>query len=331
MQNLIEFPTSFECSSFSKWNDAVCETFVALDCQRSDCDRFWGKIERRKLFDLPFIEVSAYGHTAIRDTRNAAKSDDDFFLLSILHQGEMTIVQRDRTAKLMPGDFAIYDTSEAYQILLNKPFVQSVLKIRRRDITDRVLNASHMTARRITADRGIGHIASNFIRLLSAQLNDIDPQGARQLRTTLLDLVCGAFKELEGELTLPSTESQNLFLHRILQFVEDNLHDENLSCETIAQALGVSGRYLRKLFEGRKQSLSQWIWCRRLDEARRALADFQSVQRSMTAIAYDLGYKDPAHFSKAFKAKFGQTPREFRQMLFAESTINERMPLQTNS
>lgn len=331
MQSADSVPVSYECASFSHWRDAVCATFVDLDCKRPNPEKFWGKIERRKLFDMAFVDVSALEHSAIRDKGRIARSDDDFYLLSLLHRGEMTIVQRGRTARLGPGDFAIYDTSEAYQIHLDQPFAQTVLKIKRKDISDRLLNASSLTARRVAGDTGIGHLASHFVRELRTQLDNIYPPSAHQLRMTLLDLVSGALKELGGDATPPAREGQTLLLHRILQFVEDNLHDENLSCETVAQSLGVSGRYLRKLFEGRSHSLSEWIWHRRLEEAHRSLTDIQSAQRSVTAIAYDLGFKDPAHFSKAFRTRFGLTPRECRHLSTADRSYGQAMPLRTRS
>jgi AraC-like DNA-binding protein len=59
-------------------------------------------------------------------------------------------------------------------------------------------------------------------------------------------------------------------------------------------------------------SVSELIWSRRLDQARRDLADPLRSHISVTAIAYDVGFKDSAHFSRAFKNRFGLTPGECR-------------------
>ena len=304
--------TQRDCSSFSFWRDTVCATFVELDCRQHGSDRFKGQIQSRRLLDVSFATVAATPHTVVRDAQRIARSKDDDFLLSIIHEGEMGIEQRGRMTRLRPGEFAIYDTAEPYRIVLDQPFVQSVLRFSRKEINDRLLNPSLLTSRAVGGDKGMGAIASTYIRQLSAQLEDVSPMSGRQLRNTLLDLVTASLKDLTGESVPPVREGHHFFLNRALRFVEDNLLDESLSCESVAQALGVSSRYLRKLFEGRQHSLSEWIWHRRLEESLKSLGESQGAQRSITAIAYDLGFKDPAHFSKAFKVKFGMTPREYR-------------------
>ncbi|CCA90682.1 helix-turn-helix domain-containing protein [Novosphingobium sp. PP1Y] len=304
--------TQRDCSSFSYWREAVCETFVDLDCRQHNSSSFRGQIQNRQLLDVSFVTVSATPHTVVRDAQRIARSSDDFFLLSIIHEGEMGIEQRGRMTRLQRGEFAIYDTTEPYRIILDQPFVQSVLRFDRKEITDRVLNPSLLTSRAVACDKGMGAITSTYIRQLGAQLEEVFPMSGRQLRNTLLDLVAASLKDLDGESAPPVREGHHFFLNRALSFVEDNLLDETLSCESVAQAMGVSSRYLRKLFEGRKHTLSEWIWHRRLEESLKSLGESQGAQRSITAIAYDLGFKDPAHFSKAFKVKFGMTPREYR-------------------
>ena len=59
-------------------------------------------------------------------------------------------------------------------------------------------------------------------------------------------------------------------------------------------------------------SVSELIWARRLEQARRDLADPLHRHVSVTGIGYDAGFKDAAHFSRAFKSAFGETPSAYR-------------------
>ncbi|RIV82233.1 helix-turn-helix domain-containing protein [Aurantiacibacter xanthus] len=312
MLEQISSGSGYECNSFALWKDMVCDTFVDLDCVPMHEGQFYGKLKGRQLLDIGLVKVAAVPHSARRDKTRIARSSDDVFLLSLVSRGSMTVVQNDRTAQLGPGDFALYDTREPYQIILDQPFEQIVLRIRSKDIANRLTNASAMTARRVSGREGAGKLASTFIRGMTDQIDNIPATSTWALRDSMLDLMASALKEFDGETTLPAREGQHQLLCRVLQFVEENLHDERLSCLFIAERLNISGRYLRKLFQDRNHSLSEWIWHRRLEEARRYLSSQQSAQRSITAISYDLGFKDPAHFSKAFKSKYGQTPRECR-------------------
>lgn len=56
-----------------------------------------------------------------------------------------------------------------------------------------------------------------------------------------------------------------------------------------------------------------WVWSERLKRAGVDLANPLLARRTIAAIAYDWGFSDPAHFSRAFKAAYKMSPRAFRQ------------------
>jgi len=49
-----------------------------------------------------------------------------------------------------------------------------------------------------------------------------------------------------------------------------------------------------------------------LDAARRDLCDPGLAASSVSRIAFSWGFNDAAHFSRAFRARFGCSPRELR-------------------
>jgi AraC-like DNA-binding protein len=53
----------------------------------------------------------------------------------------------------------------------------------------------------------------------------------------------------------------------------------------------------------------RWLLERRLECSARLLA---ATTMSITEIVFECGFEQPAHFSRAFKARFGQTPSEYR-------------------
>ena len=58
--------------------------------------------------------------------------------------------------------------------------------------------------------------------------------------------------------------------------------------------------------------MSEWIWSRRLEKARRDLFDPLLARESITQIALSSGFSDLAHFSRRFKAAYALAPREYR-------------------
>ena len=128
----------------------------------------------------------------------------------------------------------------------------------------------------------------------------------------MLDVIACAMSDIDPDYNRSTHQNQRLLLQRMAIFMEDNLFDSTLSCEVVAAAMGISQRYLRKLCSSGGYSLSERILERRLEEASRRLSQSGPFNASITCIAYDCGFKDPAHFSRAFKTKFGMNPREYR-------------------
>lgn len=55
------------------------------------------------------------------------------------------------------------------------------------------------------------------------------------------------------------------------------------------------------------------------EQAKRDLSDPLLAHLGITAIGYDVGFKDAAHFSRAFKARFGMTPSRHRAEAYSEA------------
>jgi len=101
-------------------------------------------------------------------------------------------------------------------------------------------------------------------------------------------------------------------LQEILRYIDVHLTDPNLSASAVASACGISSRYLSSLLKDNQTPFLELIWDKRVKTASRWLATTDSHEISIAEIAFRVGFKSPAHFSRMFKRKFGQGPREFR-------------------
>jgi AraC-like DNA-binding protein len=97
------------------------------------------------------------------------------------------------------------------------------------------------------------------------------------------------------------------------RFVEAHLRDQDLSPTRVANALHISPRYLRMLFEGEKEPLSGYILRRRLEECAKQIASPLWKGHTITEIAFACGFNSAAHFTRAFRELFGTTPTGFRR------------------
>jgi AraC-like DNA-binding protein len=131
------------------------------------------------------------------------------------------------------------------------------------------------------------------------------------MQTSLVALLAAALAEQRPADVSPSA-SKSALTQRVLQFIEHHLGDPELTCGAIAARHRISERYLRMLFDDSGESPSDLIWRRRLERARQDLANPAKSDLPITTICFTWGFKDAAHFSRAFKARFGCTPGEAR-------------------
>jgi len=104
-------------------------------------------------------------------------------------------------------------------------------------------------------------------------------------------------------------------LTEAVTLMEANI-EEPLSTDEIAQLVGISRRQLERLFKQYLGSLpSRYYLELRLKRARQLLRDTNS---SIVQVGLMCGFSSGSHFSTAFGALFGNTPREERQRKLSE-------------
>jgi len=294
------------------WRDAVCDTFVELECETHRPELFFGSLTSRVAGSIQYSAVRSAPQHVARTRHKISRSGYDYFLLSVQTRGQGVLEQDGRRAELQAGDFALYDTTRPYDLTFDAQFSQLVLRLPRQMVVDRLMDANRFTAMRMAGSAGTGRLASLFFRQLYHELERVDTLGVDRLHATGVDLLATAFAEQAGAECCVS-ESHAVLRRQISDFIDRHFCDPELSCLSIAAAHGISERYLRKLFAGSALSTSDQIWSRRLERAKRDLVDPLRAYRTVTAIGYDVGFKDAAHFSRAFKARFGVTPTEWRR------------------
>ena len=103
--------------------------------------------------------------------------------------------------------------------------------------------------------------------------------------------------------------------------MERSLGDPGLTPSVVADRLGISTRYLHRLFVDRGPSFARWLQMRRLERARRALADPRRRHWTIADISREYGFSDPSHFSRAYRCRYGSSPREARRLGRATAAI----------
>lgn len=162
----------------------------------------------------------------------------------------------------------------------------------------------------VGSEGGLGAVLFSHIRTLTEQLHRLKTEDAHAITSSTLELLAAA---VAPHVIAPSTRLSRSHLRRAQEYVLEHLHEGDLTPARIAAASGLSVRYLHLLFEQVGQSLGSWILDQRLERVRVALRDPAFADCTVTDIAFQWGFNDISHFSRAFKKQHGQTPTSYRR------------------
>lgn len=240
------------------------------------------------------------------------RSDQDAYFAVVLLSGQYSLEQQGREVFLRPGDITLYDATRPHRIYCPRTFSKLIVSIPRTMLRDRIAGIEHCTARRIPGKDGIGAVASMFLRGSASQAGRLNPHEFSALAEQSLGLLTLAINSVRPA-NFHLSRSRSLSLYRVKAFVERHLSDPGLNVESVASGVGLSARYINDLFKDEETSLMRHVWRRRLENCAKNLLDSAHVGHSLSEIALRWGFNDLSHFSRAFKQRFGCSPREYRQ------------------
>jgi AraC family transcriptional activator of tynA and feaB len=212
--------------------------------------------------------------------------------------------QRGECVTLTPGDGLIYDVSQPHAITSTETTEHFVVTVPHDLVLARGVRLDRLSAQRFSARTGVGRLAADLIHSTFGELETISPASEDDLAASLLSLM---FLPLHNE----AADAGEALRYRIESYIRDQIRDPDLSIDKIASALRCSKRYLHMAFAACDHSITDHIWTTRLDGCRGDLA--RRSGRTISEIAFAWGFSSSAHFSRAFRKRFGVTPSEFRR------------------
>ena len=102
-----------------------------------------------------------------------------------------------------------------------------------------------------------------------------------------------------------------LGINKVQDYIEEN-YFQDISVEKLSEVAGFSKYHFNRIFKSiLHESISQYVNRIRIEHAMFLLA--HRTDKSLTDIAYELGYTDSAVFSRAFKHACGMSPHAYRK------------------
>lgn len=307
--------------AFAAWRDLMAPIVRIEQIKGAPVPR--GNLSCTVLGDILASRMVFSAQHMVRDRRHAAATPDHFTFMLYVSGG-------------LSGDVA------------GSPVVQQRNRIMAanmgRELDARGVSSSAIgltIPRRLLADCAVERIPI-FLdrernRLLVARLHAL----YRRLPTATADDEPAIAGELTGfvrRLFDPSAASDVLqgpeldagFVALVERLMDLHLASPDLSPDRLADGVGVSRTVLYRAFQN-VGGVMHRVWEKRLEAIRIALEDPLET-RSLARLASEHGFKDPAHLSRAFRARFGVTPREWRQTRRPHGTRTfEQTPAQAHA
>lgn len=264
------------------------------------------------LQEAVFAELRCDPLAVERTDRTIAADPGDGYSVTLMRSGSGVVEIDGERQGLAAGDLWLLDTSRPFLKRFPEPLHTHVLVVPRRMVAAAGVKLEE--GLQALAPRGaMASLFADFLISLNRNAGALDADEATRVTRAGAQLMAAVFAPTADNHHAAADSARTLRAERVLEYVEQNLSDAALSPARIAEALRVSVRYLHGLFEGTDASLGERILRRRLERCRDDLGDPALARRGIGEIAYARGFNDAAHFSRAFKAFTGTSPRDYRQ------------------
>ncbi|WFF41355.1 transcriptional regulator FeaR [Salinicola endophyticus] len=307
--------TNATSQSFDVWLDAIRQICGNFDAKPREHLNFQGSISARTNggIDIAHIVTNAAKITSSQAQRC---HEDRHCFLVVQKLGHATLEQNDTQITLRPGDMVLMDSPRAFEITPHGLVEQNSLHLSRSDIA-RHFGDTAIPFMKITADCASSQVLQLIVnRIVSEPLAATDErdQGVLASLAALLPAIH------QHQALTPSflAQADGTLFTCVQQFIDQHLHEEDIGPQRLAHVFHISERQLYRLFEQHDETVCRYVQRRRLARCAEALASPVLTKRSITQIAYQWGFTDSAHFSRAFKREFASSPREYRRARLAQ-------------
>ncbi|MBW7967933.1 AraC family transcriptional regulator [Bradyrhizobium sp. BR 10289] len=246
-------------------------------------------------------------------TKQLVSDGDDSLALILNRSGVLGISARGHDLKLQAGQ-AVLTSAEDVTIFERLSLGSGFsLRVPRRVLAPMIVDVDDAVMRVIPESAtGLRLLADYAIALIHEKA--LEAPAMRQLGVAhlhdLLALVLGATDHPREAIGRRGIKAARLQKAKFL--IVNNCWQQDISVTTVAQELGVTPRYLQRLFEADGKTFSSFLTEQRLKRAHRMLREPDFAERPVSSIAYDVGFGDLSYFNRCFRRAYGATPTDVR-------------------
>ena len=302
------------------YEGAITEAYAPMRVTPSHAtDRYRWAVQGERCGELRLTRIYAEGAIRAHIPADTVRSRTGQILLIYVENGAFQFEQAGQRAQCETGSLVLMDASQPLRAaqdglaeLLSIVFPAARLRAE-------VSHLDHRCTSPVNVRPGASTVLRDVMQSAWRERKALSQEGSSALPRLFGRLIEDIFPDNAG----PRRGPREAHLPAARDIIHAELRNPALSPRLIANRLGLSESYLFSLAREAGVSLHEEIIQARLSACREALLSPVWGTASITEIALDFGFQDPAHFSRRFRARFGCTPSSLRQrprILEREST-----------
>ncbi len=234
--------------------------------------------------------------------------------LAVLLKGDATFFDGESTATLDVGDIMYGPSGMNAALRLMTPFRLLFINAPRVALDHRLIAPLSLRVGRLPAGHGIGHVFSGLLRATADALGEMTSEQLRPIELALTEFLVA---NLAAQGSPASQRRRRCGAGGAPAPRLSNHRDDALRSGADAREGRRRRRHLasllQKLFAGAGQNFSSYLRQRRLERCRLDLTSPMFASLSISEICFRWGFNGSAHFSHAFKDRYGVSPRDYRK------------------
>ena len=296
---------------FGSWAEDLAYAVVPLAPRKIAEQPFQGTISRTDVASIQISRVEATKHVVHRLRSHIARSVGDVYFVNLQLDGVGRYTQLGHEQICGPGDLAIVDTTEPFEIANCRNFSLFCFAVPRQLLPSALAERPRLRLSATEAGRALSRTLAGHAELcLRSELNSGISAFGDQHVVDLISHAPGILKERPLE-----RAGRSVLLSMMLDYIDRHLDDSELGADRLALKFHCSQRYVHKLFSTTGRSVGEHINGQRILVCTRNLLDHAHRRATVAEIAFNAGFRDISHFNRLFKRSTGLAPREFRRAM----------------
>jgi AraC-like DNA-binding protein len=238
---------------------------------------------------------------------------DPFYMLVIPVTGSLNFSQNCRRGVALAGEYVLLSQMAFYELSSEDGSTLICLRIPAAELRGRLACIDDHVSGRFSANEHMSRLLADLIRGVAEIFVDRPPPNPEALATEIVSFVALAIGAENRGAVVDVRNARYHLRRRIFDFIEKHLGDQDLSPKKIAASSRISLSYLYSLFSDDDTTVGQFVQVKRLQRAYELLVADQKGHRTVSEVAYEVGFKNVSHFSRTFSRQFSIAPRDVRQ------------------